>query len=67
MDFDCYALTNIFDQLIITTGNSTRCLQFCEELVERFNFHHFDNLNHSETKIDPRKSRHEVYSLKLPF
>ena len=42
------------------SGNSTRCLQFCEELVERFNFHHFDNLNHSETKIDPRKSRHEV-------
>ena len=59
--------TNIFYQQIITTGNSTRCLQFCEELVERFNFHHFDNLNHSETKIDPRKSRHEVHLLELPF
>ena len=41
-------------------GNSSRCLQFCEELVERFNFHHFDNLNHAERKIDPRRSRHEV-------
>ena len=41
-------------------GNSERCVQFCEELIERFNFHHFDNLNYSERKIDPRRSRHEV-------
>ncbi len=31
-------------------GNSVRGLQFSRELVERFNFHRFDNLRHSEKK-----------------
>ena len=32
-----------------------RVLQFCEELVDLYNFHRFDNLRHSERKTDPRK------------
>ena len=40
-------------------GNSSRCLQFCEEFVKTFNFHHFDNLRFSEHKNDPRRSSHE--------
>lgn len=36
-------------------GNSSRGVQFCEELVKTFNFHQFDNLRHTPHKKDPRK------------
>ncbi|XP_045613770.2 glutaminase liver isoform, mitochondrial isoform X1 [Procambarus clarkii] len=43
-----------------TNGNSCRAVQFCMELVSRFNFHNFDNLRgHFTSKCDPRMAKAE--------
>ncbi|KAH8291237.1 hypothetical protein KR054_009905 [Drosophila jambulina] len=46
-------------------GNTVRGLQFCEELVNTFNFHRYDNLKHLSNKKDPRKHRYETKGLSI--
>jgi len=49
---------------IDSIGNSERALQFCEELVEVYSFHRFENLNNLVSqKIDPRRQTHELKTL----
>jgi glutaminase len=38
-------------------GNSVRGVEFCKRLVNRFNFHNYDNLTGLSQKKDPRRSQ----------
>ncbi|MCH2037053.1 MAG: glutaminase A [Rickettsiales bacterium] len=41
-------------------GNTVRGVEFSKKLVERFNFHNYDSLTRSNTKIDPRLTKSEA-------
>jgi len=40
-------------------------LQFCEMLVDKFNFHHYDNVKRRSQKTDPRLRRSEVQARRV--
>lgn len=46
-------------------GNSCRGVQFCEELVQVFNFHRFDNPKHATNKKDPQRHNYETKGLSI--
>jgi len=46
-------------------GNSVRGVQFCQELLQVFNFHRYDNLKHASNKKDPRRHRYETKGLSI--
>ncbi|KAG5448158.1 Glutaminase kidney isoform, mitochondrial [Clonorchis sinensis] len=50
----------LFSPLIDHHGNSVRGVQFCQELVNRFIFHHYESHLHTGKKEDPRRL-HEAH------
>lgn len=40
-------------------GNSVRGVEFCERLIEKYNFHIYDSLNRGTSKKNPRKHKYE--------
>ncbi|XP_049692474.2 glutaminase liver isoform, mitochondrial isoform X1 [Helicoverpa armigera] len=46
-------------------GNSCRGLQFCDDLIKRFNFHKYDNIRYASHKKDPRRYKFESIGLNI--
>ncbi|KAL0851088.1 hypothetical protein ABMA28_006961 [Loxostege sticticalis] len=46
-------------------GNSCRGLQFCDAMIERFNFHKYDNIRYASHKKDPRRYKFETTGLSI--
>ena len=40
-------------------GNSVRGIEFCERLIDKYNFHHLDALTTNSNKKNPRKQKYE--------
>jgi len=53
---------SIWSPRLDAMGNSVRGVEFCARLVEKFNFHHYDNLNSHTSKKDPRIRKYESTS-----
>jgi len=49
----------IWSPLLDENGNSVRGIEFCKQLIEKYNFHNFDHILHESghKKIDPRSMR----------
>jgi glutaminase len=50
----------VWSPRIDVMGNSVSGVEFCHELVNRFNFHVYDSLIKNINKTNPRRSEHEV-------
>ncbi|XP_050554518.1 glutaminase liver isoform, mitochondrial isoform X4 [Spodoptera frugiperda] len=46
-------------------GNSCRGLQFCDDMIKRFNFHKYDNIRYASHKKDPRRYKFESAGLNI--
>lgn len=55
----------LFSPPLDSYGNSVRSLQFCNDLVNHFNFHQYDNLRHVPHKSDPRRKSYETLGLNI--
>jgi len=42
-------------------GNTVRGVEFCERLVEKYNFHNFDSLTRETNKKNPRNKKYETH------
>lgn len=49
---------SIYSPRLDKLGNSVRGIEFCNRLIENYNFHNFDDLLNSSRKKDPRKRKY---------